>query len=122
MVSLQSLGGCQTMSEYNWCHGPNCHKHHTQDRIRGVKGSKVLRTRKLAQNNWNANTQWSHFCSQGCWNEFAFAHWEEFIRLHPRTEALETPIEVIKETVDSPYWGKRVETRIKEIDNSERVG
>ena len=122
MVSLQSLGGCQTMSEYNWCHGPNCHKHHTQDRIRGVKGSKVLRTRKLAQNNWNANTQWSHFCSQGCWNEFAFAHWEEFIRLHPRTEALETPIEVIKETVDTPYWGRRVETRIKEIDNSESVG
>ena len=122
MVSLQSLGGCQTMSEYNWCHGPNCHKHHTQDRIRGVKGSKVLRTRKLAQNNWNANTQWSHFCSQGCWNEFAFAHWEEFIRLHPRTEALETPIEVIKETVDTLYWGRRVETRIKEIDNSESVG
>ena len=110
------------MSDYNWCHGPNCHKHHTQDRIRGVKGSKVLRTRKIPQNQWNANTQWSHFCSQGCWNEFAFAHWEEFIRLHPRTEALETPIEVIKETVDTPYWGRRVETRIKEVDNSESVG
>ena len=110
------------MTDYNWCHGPNCHKHHTQDRIRGVKGSKVLRTRKLPQNNWNTNTMFSHFCSQGCWNEFAYAHWNEFIALHPRTEALETPIEVTKETVVSPYWGERVETTIKKIDNDERVG
>ena len=86
------------MTDFNWCHGPKCHTNHTQDRIRGVKGSKVLRTRKVPQNKWNANNQWSHFCSQGCWNDFAFAHWEEFIRLHPRTEALETPIEVTTET------------------------
>ena len=33
------------MSDYNWCHGPKCHNiKHT--RVRGVKGSKVLRTRK----------------------------------------------------------------------------
>jgi len=42
------------MSEYNWCHGPSCHKHETQDRVRGVKGQKVLRTRKIAKNSWNA--------------------------------------------------------------------
>ena len=82
----------QTMSDFNWCHGPECHKKHTVDRVRGVKGSKVLRTRKVKQNNWNANSFFSHFCSQGCWNDFAYAHWEEFIRLHPRTECLETPI------------------------------
>ena len=82
------------MSDFNWCHGPNCHKHKTQDRIRGVKGSKVLRNRKIAQNNWNANNCWSHFCSQGCWNDFMYKHWDEFIALHPRTEPLETPIEV----------------------------
>jgi hypothetical protein len=35
------------MSEYNWCHGTNCHTKQTQDRIRGVKGKKVLRTRKI---------------------------------------------------------------------------
>tara|TARA_R100000654_G_scaffold33582_1_gene58755 strand:+ start:160 stop:372 length:213 start_codon:yes stop_codon:yes gene_type:complete len=46
----------------------------------------------------------------------------EVIAIAPRTEALETPIEVIKETVDSPYWGRRVETTIKEVDNNERVG
>ena len=35
------------MSNFVWCHGPSCHKSHTQDRIRGVKGSKVLRTKKV---------------------------------------------------------------------------
>jgi len=106
------------MTDYNWCHGPNCHKHHTQDRIRGVIGSKVLRTRKLAQNNWTANTQWSHFCSQGCWNEFAFAHWEEFTNLHPRTEALETPIDVVVETRQD-WRGNDYKTKvIKEVDNN----
>ena len=107
---------------YNWCHGPSCHKKHTQDRIRGVKGSKVLRTRKIDLNEWNKNTVWSSFCSQGCWNDFMNEHWSEFMALHPRTEALETPIEVTKETVDSPHWGKRVETRIKEVDSGEQVG
>ena len=103
--------------DYVWCHGPKCHKSHTQDRIRGVKGSKVLRTRKIAQNNYNAGNMWSHFCSQGCWNDFAFAHWDEFINLHPRPEALETPIEVTKETY-SNHWGTHVRTNIKEVDNN----
>ena len=80
------------MSDFNWCHGPKCHTKHTVDRVRGVKGSKVLRTRKIKENNWNANTVWSHFCSQGCYNDYMYAHWEEQIALHPRTECLETPI------------------------------
>jgi len=111
------------MSEYNWCHGPSCHKHETQDRVRGVKGQKVLRTRKIAKNSWNVNHFFSHFCSQGCWNEFAYAHWEEFIRLYPRAEPLETPIEVSKvkhpeitHNRDSGYsWTQRAwtETNIK---------
>ncbi len=104
------------MTDYNWCHGPSCHTNKTQDRIRGVKGSKVLRTRKIAQNNWNVNNQWSHFCSQGCWNDFMYAHWDEFIRLHPRTEALETPIEVTKETTQN-HWGSFTNTKIT-VDNT----
>ena len=106
------------MSDYRWCHGPKCHKSHTQDRIRGVKGSKVLRTRKIAQNKWNATNMWSHFCSQGCWNDFAFAHWNEFIGLHPRPEALETPIDVVEETRQD-WRGNDYKTKvIKEVDNN----
>ena len=106
------------MSDYNWCHGSKCHTKHTQDRIRGVKGSKVLRTRKIAQNKWNQNTVWSHFCSQGCYTDFLYAHWEEFIRLHPRLEALETPIDVVVETRQD-WSGNDYKTKvIKEVDNN----
>ena len=107
------------MAEYVWCHGPKCHTSQTQDRIRGVKGNKVLRTRKIRQNSWNANHWCSHFCSQGCYTDFLYAHWEEFIRLHPRTEPLETPInDPVKETIQS-NWGNYSYTQTKiEVDNN----
>ena len=79
---------------YNWCHGPNCHTYRTQDRIRGNKGNKVLRTRKITENNWNKNSVWSVFCSQGCYTDFFYKHWAAVIAIAPRTEPLETPIEV----------------------------
>ena len=110
------------MSDYNWCHGPNCHERNTSSRVRGVKGSKVLRTRKIPMNHWTKNCSWEYFCDQTCLMNFIEKHYLEMVRLHPRTEALETPIEVTKETVVSPYWGERVETTIKKIDNDERVG
>ena len=107
------------MTDYVWCHGPSCHIHKTQDRIRGVKGSKVLRTRKIAQNKWNTNTVWSSFCSQGCWTDFMNEHWAEFMALHPRTEPLETPIEVEVET-RTDWHGQPYATKvIKEVvDNA----
>ena len=110
------------MSDYNWCHGPSCHTNKTQDRIRGVKGSKVLRTRKIAINKWNENNVWSHFCSQGCYTDFMYEHWEEFIRLHPRTEALETPIEVVVETPTDYHGNPYKQKRIKEVDNTSANG
>ena len=79
---------------YQWCHGPKCHKNHTQDRIRGNKGNKVLRTRKITENNWNRNNVWSVFCSQGCYTDFFYKYWQQVIAIAPRTEPLETPIEV----------------------------
>ena len=35
------------MSDYNWCHGPECHTIETQSRVRGSGNDKVLRTRKV---------------------------------------------------------------------------
>ena len=106
------------MSDYNWCHGPKCHKHKTQDRIRGVKGSKVLRTKRIAQNKWNKETVWSVFCSQGCYTEFFYKYWREVIAIAPRLEALETPIDVTTETRQD-YYGHDYKTKvIKEVDNT----
>ena len=58
------------MSDYVWCHGPSCHEQHTQDRIRGTSGSKVLRTRKIKLHPEYIN-MYSYFCSNGCYNNFA---------------------------------------------------
>ena len=106
------------MSDFNWCHGPSCHKSHTVDRIRGVKGSKVLRTRKVKY--WSGSGFYNYFCSNSCYNEFANKHVEQIIAIAPRTEALETPINVTKETTDNPYWGRRVETKI-EVDETRQT-
>ena len=110
------------MSNFVWCHGPSCHTSHTQDRIRGVKGSKVLRTRKVKQDKWNTGqhmSMYSYFCSQGCYNDFANTYVREVIALHPRTEALETPIEVVKEQVQYGWRdGTYTNTRITTVDNN----
>ena len=102
------------MSNFVWCHGPGCHKSHTQDRIRGVKGSKVLRTKKVKEQTWTSTSFYAYFCSQGCYNDFANKYVREVIAIAPRTEALETPIDVVKEQktdyFDRPYTSTRIIT------------
>ena len=104
------------MSNFVWCHGPSCHKSHTQDRIRGVKGSKVLRTRKVAQNTYIG--MYSYFCSQGCYNDFANKYVREVIAIAPRTEALETPVDVVKEQATDWSGNPYIETKIITVDNN----
>jgi hypothetical protein len=105
------------MSEHVWCHGPSCHLSHTQDRVRGVKGSKVLRTRKVKQYSNNMN-MYSYFCSNGCYNDFANKHIERVIAIEPRTEPLETPINVTKEQKQYGWReGTYTDTVITRVDN-----
>ena len=107
------------MSEFNWCHGPQCHDRHTVDRVRGVKGSKVIRTRKVPINNWNSNNYWRFFCSQGCMHDFVQKNIDEFVALHPRTECLETPIkDPVRTKHDNPYYNY-YDTKIE--DDESRV-
>ena len=109
------------MSDFNWCHGPQCHEKHTGDRVRGVKGSQVLRTRKVKTNQWNKNHFFRFFCSNHCYNEFATQYIEQIIAIAPRTEALETSIEVQVET-RTDYFGNPYKQKvIKEIDNQDQT-
>ena len=78
------------MSDFNWCHGPKCHEKHTVDRVRGVKGSKVLRTRKVKV--YESNYWYNYFCSQRCYDDFANEHIQQILAIAPRTDCLETPI------------------------------
>ena len=108
------------MSEYKWCHGPNCHERPTTTRVRGVKGNKVLRTVKIKPNNWTKNSYWEYFCDQTCMHDFFRKHFLEFVRLHPRTEALETPITVEKKAYENQYYNYN-RWNI-EVDESRNIG
>ena len=120
------------MSDYNWCHGPECHTQQTQSRVRGSGDNKVLRTVKI-------NTAilydyqkgiYEYFCNQRCLMDFIKTHLQAIIAIAPRREALETPIKVEKEKfkdyrmkwnenennyVQTPYTSTR--TTIKSVDN-----
>jgi len=98
--------------DYQWCHGPSCHKRATTNRVRGVKGSKVLRTIKIKQDRVSI---WKYFCDQTCMHDFIVKHIEEFAQLHPRPTPLETPIEDPIKTQNQYGWFR---TEIKEVDNN----
>ena len=90
------------MSEYNWCHNPKCHTYHTTDRIRGVKGKKVLRTRKInISSSYIQETIWSYFCNNSCLFSFLNQFRQQVANLNPTTEPSETPIDVVKEKVET---------------------
>ena len=105
------------MSDYRWCHGPKCHTNKTQDRIRGVKGSKVLRTKKVPYYGRDVHDWINYFCSQNCLMDFIKKHCNEMIALEPRTECLETPIEVEVETRTDYFGNPYKQKAIRAIDN-----
>ena len=93
------------MSNYNWCHGPECHTQETQSRIRGSGRDKVLRTIKIKHNsNYRSHERYNmfnYFCGQNCLMDYIRLHLQSIIAIAPRTKALETPIKVEKEKYES---------------------
>ena len=95
------------MSNFNWCHGPKCHTNPTQDRVRGSKGNKVLRTKKVT-NPYNKSMYgnggasiWDYFCNHRCLMEFMAKHTQAVISIAPRREPLETKIkDPVKDTTN----------------------
>ena len=123
------------MSNYNWCHGPECHTIETQSRVRGSGNDKVLRTRKVkvytgrSMYGNGGGTIWDYFCNHRCLMDYMAHHTREVVNIAPRSKALETPIKVEKEKYEStrynwngengpervPYMATR--TTIKSVDN-----
>ncbi len=125
------------MSNYNWCHGPECHEQQTQSRIRGSGDNKVLRTIKIKHNsNYRSHERYqmfNYFCGQNCLMDFIRTHIQSIVAIAPRREALETKIKVEKEKYESTRWDwnsgienrpQRVpymatRTTIKSVDNDD---
>ena len=52
-------------------------------------------------------------------HDFFWKHHQEFLRLHPRLEALETPIEDPKKITHTTSYGYTyTNTEIREVDNA----
>ena len=95
------------------CQGPKCHTYDTQSRVRGVKGAKVLRTRNARyeiDNNYNWTHPWEqYFCDERCMNNWLAQHMTQLINyVGIKTKPQETPIDVIKETIER--WGNTYNT------------
>ena len=105
LVAQFIIGKEKNMSNYNWCHGTNCHTQETQSRVRGSGDNKVLRTIKIkVDSEYIRQSIFSHFCNQRCLMDFIRLHKDRIVALAPRREALETPIKVVKEKYESTRW------------------
>jgi hypothetical protein len=113
---------------HSWCHGPYCHEKRTQDRVRGVKGNKVLRTRRVRWYQSDYESKWNYFCGQRCMTDYIDEHLQAFVRIAPRREPLETRCEVTttkqqgkkydwetRDYVDHTYTEKTIRVDINDI-------
>ena len=118
------------MSDYNWCHGPNCHTYETQSRVRGTGDNKVLRTIKIRA--YKSGTVYcsDYFCNDRCMRDYIHTHLQSIVAIAPRREALETPIKIEKEKYErtvyrwqdnhdrpTPVAEMATRTTIKSVDN-----
>ena len=106
------------MSDYNWCHNPDCHKIETNSRIRGTGDNKVLRTRKIALNSeWIRNSIYAYFCNQNCLHGFLNKFAREIANIQPVKKPSETPVKVTTHIYDMGYRQGQTYKVITPIDN-----
>ena len=103
------------------CQGPECHTYKTQSRIRGVKGSKVLRTRParydMTTHSWGYIWE-RYFCDERCLQNWLANHMTQLMNVVGiNTKPNETPIVVEKETVKG-WRGEYVDTTIKLLNDN----
>ena len=82
------------MSNYNWCHNPDCHKIETQSRVRGTGDNKVLRTVKIKVYQPETPHIYDFFCNQNCLHQFLRKFCREVANIRPVKQPSETPIKV----------------------------
>ena len=93
------------MTDFNWCHGPNCHTNKTLDRVRGVKGQKVLRTRKVQINIGIEIVSIPSFVVMVVIMNLPNKYVNEITAIAPRLDCLETPIDNPKRETQTTNYG-----------------
>ena len=87
-----------------FCQGPECHTYHTQDRLKGIKGSKTYQTRRRSSLNYG------EFCDTRCehaWlSKYATRAVDHFGRLNE-----------VKHLTEENAWIKDYDWRIDDRQN-----
>ena len=91
------------MTNYNWCHNPDCHKVETQSRVRGSGDNKVLRTVKIKETKWNEGHIFRYFCNQNCLFQFLNKFVQQITNTYSVKKPSETPIKITTHTYDMGY-------------------
>ena len=69
------------MSNLKLCQGTKCHTYHTQDRLKGMKGSKTYQTRRRSSFYYGND----NFCSLNCQNDWFNKYGDQAIDHFGRT-------------------------------------
>jgi len=84
------------MSELKFCQGPDCHTYYTQDRLKGMKGSKTYQTRRRSSMYYGGG----NFCDMRCQNDWFRKYGDQAVNHFGRiTEA--------KHLTEDNAWDKR---------------
>ena len=105
------------------CQGPECHTYKTQSRIRGPKGSKVLRTRNARyeiDNSYTWSSPWEqYFCDERCMNKWLAKHMTQLINyVGISNKPKETPIDIVQEQLTNWSGEKYFRTTIKLLNDN----
>ena len=79
-----------------YCQGPDCHSYSTQDRLKGMKGSKTYQTRRRSSFYYGMN----NFCSMNCYNDWFRMFGDQAINHFGRTTEA-------KHLTEQNAWDKR---------------
>ena len=85
-----------------YCQGPKCHTYMTQDRKRGMKGSKYYQTRSVGRYGYGDGS----FCTQNCWADWWTKHGTAAVDHFGR---LREPIKLTEENAWTKYYDWRTE-------------
>jgi len=88
------------MSNLKLCQGPDCHTYTTQDRLKGIKGSKTYQTRRRSNFYYGKN----NFCDQRCLYDWVAKYIEQGLDHFGRTSEA-------KHLTEENAWSKRYDWR-----------
>jgi len=95
------------MSELKFCQGPECHTYTTQDRLKGMKGSKTFQTRRRSSMYYgNGN-----FCDMRCQSDWFYKYGDQAVDHFGR-------LKEVKHLTEENAWIKDYDYNYRDHNNS----